>query len=93
MSGTPLRSYVPLHLNALERQSGLTEMIQDWFGLPGLKPLEPKDWFLKGQDLIEGELDKTGIWMPRYTTGSHLWAPAPAAARVAVEMLRRARHS
>jgi len=94
MQGEEITDFVPIHLSAFERtDTALLEWIRDWTDSPDLCPLSPEDWFWKGHDLGSGDHNDDGIWIPQSNaSGIHLWAPPPAAARVAVEELRKARH-
>ena len=92
MAGARIEDFVPLHLDAVERAGEpLMEWIRDWTSCPDLEALTPEGWFSLGHDIIGGSRDGL-MWMPEYKSGVRLWAPPPAAGRVAVEQLRRARH-
>ena len=93
MSGKDMRHFVPVHLPPQHYNASLAAQLGKWLSVPELKALRPEDWFYKGLDLVGGTKDHHGVWMPRYESGVHLWTPPPAAARVAMEQLRRARHS
>ena len=54
--------------------------------------LEPKQWFDRGHDIQEFVLNDDGFEIPRYKAGTFVWAPPPAAADVAIQELRKARH-
>ena len=93
MKGKPIRSFVPIHLGALERQIVTVEgWIRSWAG-ETVESLEPEGWFVRGQNIIEGdcEVNSEGRRLPKLKPGKFLWAPAPAAAGTAVEQLRKAR--
>lgn len=87
--------YVPLHLNALERQ----KLISEWlplFVFPSVHQkkvefLTEADWFVRGHDIIGGSKNADGVWIPDYKDGTFIWLPPPAAGLLAVEQLRRAR--
>lgn len=70
MAGSSFMEYVPLHLNALERQSQpLVEWTEDWFGSIGpFRWLSLEDWF------HQGHFEERCIWFP-----------APATADAALE--------
>ena len=94
MTGQSMLSHVPLDEGCFERVGPrLLDWVRDWTGRKGLDPLTPEDWFYRAHGLGPGENNPDGIWMPTENAETcFLWAPAPAAARVAVEELRRARH-
>ena len=87
-------SFVPLHLGAVERSPGLLDWISSWAEKVNDQPLEllsPEGWYERGHDVVGGELNADGVWLPTYQTGTMLWAPPPGAARQAIEELRQAR--
>jgi hypothetical protein len=77
MAGSSFMEYVPLHLNALERQSQpLVEWTEDWFGSIGpFRWLSLEDWF------HQGHFEERCIWFP-----------APATADAALEQLAKVTH-
>ena len=94
MGGANMLSYVPLHLTALERSLSLKGWLENHFNIAGLKKvqiLSPEGWFDKGYDIVGGEYNLDGVWMPRVTNGRYLWVPPPAGGLAAIEQLRRAR--
>ena len=94
MAGQDMLSFVPLHLGAFDSVSApdLLHWIRQWTDCRDLEPLAPAEWFTLGQDIVGGNAGPGGLWFPEYRPGVRLWAPPPAAARVAVERLREARH-
>jgi hypothetical protein len=92
MAGEAMSKFVPLHLTALERDPRVLEWVKTWIGDPDIKPLQPEDWFEVGHGITGSTLSESGVWLPVRKTATHLWAPAPAAADVAVEEMMRARH-
>ena len=93
MAGTPMISFLPLHLSALERQPSVLDWIHDWLNIPGLWPLSPADWFDKGHGVEGGHMDPRGLWVPVKSRDNwYLWCPPPMAADVAVEELMYSRH-
>ena len=54
--------------------------------------LTPEDWFEKGHDIQGYCCNVDGVEVPVIKAGTYIWAPPPAAADVAVQELRRARH-
>ena len=95
MNGGNMLSYIPLHLNALERAPRLKQWIGSWL-TPNEKGeeitfLDYEGWFERGHDIIGGKLNLDGIWSPEYKRGTYVWTPPPAGGLTAVEQLRRAR--
>ena len=84
-------SFIPTNKTPLQQAPELLEWIESWSG-PNLEILEPRDWYIRGHDLIDGSYDQTGFWRWKVKKGTFLWQPPPAAADVALEELRRARH-
>lgn len=56
-----------------------------------LETLEPEDWYGKGHDVRSWTKNARGIWYPDVRKGTYLWQPPPAAAKFALEEIRRAR--
>jgi hypothetical protein len=89
MNGADMPSFVPLHLSALDRSSGVFPWILTW--LPAgcnLIPLSPTDWFFKGHGLLGGEVNPEGLWVPisrPLPNTCLLWVPPPAAGNIAIE--------
>ena len=88
--------YIPLHLSALDRKSKLKSWIEK-FVIPAdneknIQFLNHEDWFDRAHDIDGGGINDDGVWIPKYSKGTYVWTPPPAAAQVAVEQqLRRAR--
>ena len=93
MRGEAMSSFIPLNEGAFERSPSLKEWLRSWTG-EELEFLEPRDWFVRGQDIVEGEYERNidGFMWPKYRKGTFVWAPPPAAAEPALEELRKARH-
>ena len=96
MQGQSILSFVPIHLSCLERSTKLKEwivsMVPPAAGEEEIIFLDSSGWFERGHDIIGGCKNDDGIWTPKYKSGTYVWTPPPAAALVAVEQLRRARH-
>ncbi len=93
MSGTPMLSFIPLHLSALARRPEILSWIRDWTGVSTLTPLSPEEWFDRGHGYVTGELDRNGIWILTETGDTWvLWSPPPAIANIAVDELLLSRH-
>ena len=88
-----MNSFIPLNESALERSSTLKEWLESW-ATGNLEFLEPRDWFIRSHDLVEGEFEVNAdrFEWPRYRKGTYVWSPPPAAAEPALEELRKARH-
>jgi hypothetical protein len=95
MKGQAMLTFIPLHLNALERCSGLQEILRTVViprkGEDEIIFLSYKDWFVRGHDIVGGCKNDDGIWIPSYSSGTYVWTPPPAGAQLAVKQLRRAR--
>ena len=89
LGGMPLRSFLPVNLNALERSQGLKVWINSWMP-QGYHILTPEEWFVEGHDLRFVETGKFPRKMS-YAAGTYLWIPPPAGGDVALEQLRFAR--
>ena len=93
MMGQSMLAYIPLHLNALERQPAILIWVRDWVGQPSLTPLTPEEWYDKGHGHQGGRYTSRGLWL---LTETHqewlLWTPPPAAAGAALEELLISRH-
>jgi hypothetical protein len=92
-----LLSFVPLHLSALDRSSGILSWLRAW--IPSnltLKTLTPFEWYFTGHGVVNGSGNSDGVWLPgtlpRSQTTVFIWAPAPAAADAAIEQLAYSRH-
>ena len=80
MRGTPMADIIPLNETALDRSSALKDCLQTWV-TDELEYLEPRDWFIRGHDIVEGELEANvdGFFWPTYRKGTFVWALPPAA--------------
>ena len=89
-------SFIPLHVSALEREPALREWISSWAGAGreehSVEFLEPVDWFVRGHDISGYSHNYDGRTIPTYRKGIFISTPPPAAARIALEELRQARH-
>ena len=90
MRGAAMLLFVPLHLSAMDRVSGLLSWVHSWLGLDA-ELLSPEDWFERGQDIVGWKQGDDDLDMPVIKQGKWIWAPPPAAAGVAVDLLRLAR--
>ena len=98
MKGEAMKSFVPLHQSALERDPALEPWLRDWFESAGktkgqdLEFLSMEDWFERGHDILGGSVNVDGQWVPNYVSGNFVWSPPPSLALPCLEELRRARH-
>jgi hypothetical protein len=89
-AGCSMLSFIPLHLNAIERSPAVEPWLKSWLGKDA-EVLSPEDWFERGHDLLGGKYDAKGFWRHATKKGTFIWNPPPAAASVAIEELRKAR--
>ena len=96
LKGEKMMTFIPLHVSAIEREPTLRDWISTWAGAgrndDDLKFLVPEDWFVRGHDIAGYSPNCDGIMIPTYKRGIFIWTPPPAAARIALEELRQARH-
>jgi hypothetical protein len=91
MNGQSMMSFMPLHLTALDRSPKLKEWLRS-FVSPDLEFLTTDGWFERGHNHFEkGKVHPDGHWRPVLRSGKFVWSPAPAAAWIALEELRKAR--
>jgi hypothetical protein len=100
MKGNDFLNYIPIHRSACERSLALTSWLKEMFeDKEKLEFLSPNDWFERGHDIAGWERERPpgwsilspGFWYPKLESGCYLWDPPPAAAKFAVEELRKAR--
>jgi len=93
MKGASMEDFTPLNVTALERYEPLKKWIMSW-ARKEVDWLSPEDWFVRGHDLRDGEFEENsdGLKLPILRKGTCIWTPPPAAACVALEELRKARH-
>jgi hypothetical protein len=91
MAGESMKTFIPIHLSALERYPQVRAWIESW-STTSIMVLEPRDWFDVGHD-IDGfrscwdKFDRPDLKEGRV----YLWSPPPYVADVAVSELRKAR--
>jgi hypothetical protein len=88
-TGLDMLSFIPLHLNSIERNPLLTPWIRSWLGKDA-EILTPEQWFSRGHSNDGGDYDSHGFWRLKIRPGKFVWVPPPAAADVAIEELRKA---
>jgi hypothetical protein len=93
MAGKAMTSFIPIHVNALERSAGLKPWLSTWLGSEA-EFLDPIDWSTRGHDIVKGSFESNidGVKLPVVKAGSFVWCPPPCLAEIAVEELRKARH-
>jgi len=91
MAGESFFAFVPFNLSADLRSPSLVPWFRSWAG-EELIHLQPADWFERGHDIVGWKLGQDKFKRPRIKRGCYLWTPPPAAADVALEQLRQARH-
>ena len=93
MRGEAMSNFIPLAESALDRSKTLKGWILAWAG-DDIEFLEPRDWFLRGHDIVDGrfEINCDGFKLPTFKPGKFVWSPPPAAAEACLEELRKARH-
>jgi hypothetical protein len=58
MAGQDILTFVPLHLDALQREPTLRDWVLSWYPVPSLLWLSPTDWYDTGQ------LHNHCVWIP-----------------------------
>jgi hypothetical protein len=95
MKGQPLTEFIPLHLDAVARSSGIVPWCSSWIlDTSQLHLLTPTEWFSVGHGIRSWTPNLDHIWAPSFYPADQnvfLWAPPPAAAQVAMEQLSFAR--
>ena len=99
MAGKSMLEYIPLAQSALSSSIYLRDWIDSWLlkdqngiKIGTSKVLEPRDWFLRGHDIMGFEKNADGLKVPVIKSGFYIWAPPPAVADTAIAELRKARH-
>jgi hypothetical protein len=95
MEGTPMLSFVPLHLGALDRSPSLLSWIRTWSTGFALCSLQPLDWHTVGHGVTGFYTNLDGVLMPECQLDSGVilvWSPPPTAADYALEELSLSRH-
>jgi hypothetical protein len=87
-AGESMLGFIPLNTGALERHPPLRKWLESWVG-PEAEFLDPRGWFTRGHGTDGGEKDEAGFWRPFVKPGTFVWTPPPAAARIALEELRK----
>ena len=90
LAGKSMMSFLPLNMSAVQREPKLLPWVRSWAG-EELIVLEPNDWFVRAHDIAGWEKQKSGFEFPYVKRSIYLWVPPPAACRVALEELRKAR--
>jgi hypothetical protein len=83
----PMALHIPLHLDAVIRSPSVLGWLRSWCPDSTITPLTPLEWFTVGHGLRDASpvpIESSTAWFA--------WAPAPAAARHALEELATSRH-
>jgi hypothetical protein len=88
--GNPMIKVIPFHKSALTSSTNLKAWLKSW-APAGVEFLEPEGWFERGHDQDGGKQNTQGFWTPTIRSGTFVWTPPLAAARIALEQLRVAR--
>lgn len=93
MGGESFFSFLPFNLTAAPWSASLVPWVRSWAG-EHVHHLQPEDWFERAHDIVGWKLGHDNFKRPRIKRGCYLWTPPspPAAADVALEQLRQARH-
>ena len=96
MRGEDMLSFVDLSRTAIERRPGVLEFVRSWVApiLGDSTVLLPEEWFRKGQGIVGGTKDSTGLWIPQHASDGkvYIWSPPPIIADVALEECAKAIH-
>jgi hypothetical protein len=87
--GKDMLSYIPFHLDAIERSPDVEPWLQSWLG-PSAEVLNPMGWFGRGYAILGEKYDPKGFWCHIIKPGVFIWNPPSAAASVALEELWKA---
>ena len=92
MRGSSMKEFIPINKSALDRSPGLQAWLESW--IQGGSFLTPEQWFTLGHEIREEEVEHNseGMSLPVTRPGTFIWSPPPAAARAALEELRKSRH-
>ena len=78
MGGEAMKSFIPIHLHAIQRSPALEGWIKGW-SCETLIVLQPKDWFDVGHDVDGFYEGWDGFHRPRLEEGRvYLWSPPPS---------------
>ena len=91
MSGSPMLSFVPTHLGALDRSPLLLDWLKSWIG--NCSVLDPLGWYQRGHGIIGWKKSAHDPFeFPILDESTMcLWVPPPFAADAAVSELRKSR--
>ena len=92
MQGSSMKDFIPINKSALDRSPRLQAWLESW--IQGGSFLTPEQWFTLGHEIREEEVEHNseGMSLPVTRPGTFIWSPPPAAARAALEELRKSRH-
>ncbi len=98
MQGIKMTSFIPLNMSAIDRSPEIKQWLWNWFYKSPentnkiLSYLDYDDWYERGHDILGGEKNQDGIWLPNLVSGNFVWSPPPALALACLEEIRKARH-
>lgn len=90
MRGEGFVSFLPFDESALQWSTSLQPWIKSWVNTNDLEFLTPKDWFVRGHDVIafNKPLQDGHLPCPIIKKKTFVWSPPLAAANVAVKVLK-----
>ena len=83
-------TFCPWGISAIESEPKLENWIKTWVQSEAIF-LKPKDWYIRGHDIIGWSKSEEGFWIPKHKPGTYIWTPPPAAADACIEEIRKAR--
>ena len=83
-------SFCPWGKSSLEVEPKLIHWIREWTPSTAIF-LTPKDWYIRGHDIIGWRKSSKGMYVPKIQSGVYIWTPPPAAADACLEEIRKAR--
>jgi hypothetical protein len=92
MQGVPMPQYLPFHLSAITSSPSVLAWIRSWVPACTIQPLQPEDWYERGQGLEGGHDGPGGLWYPHPILDTWLlWDAAPGSASTILDQLSLSR--